>query len=197
VLRGHEPGVFGTFVVEWSRDGTRLLSTASDGMRLWDVRTGRQVLPLLPEGGGPGLSGARSPDDRELLTESALGARVWSAATGKYERIVETGAPVDDLVFSRDGARLAIVTIDEHWTTSIRDWPSGVEVLGLREGGRKVAFSPDGKFLAGVRAEPTPFVHVWTLDPERLLQIARDRVRRSLTEDECHRYLHRSCATQQ
>jgi WD40 repeat protein/serine/threonine protein kinase/DNA-binding SARP family transcriptional activator len=194
VLRGHEPGGFGTFVVEWSRDGTRLLSTAHDGMRLWDVRTGRQLLPLLPEGGGPGLSGARSPDDRELLTESALGARVWSAATGKYERIVETGAPVDDLVFSRDRARLAIVTIDEHWTTSIRDWPSGVEALRLRDGGRKVAFSPDGKLLAGVRSYPTPFVHVWTLDPEHLLQIARDRVRRSLTEDECRRYLHRSCA---
>jgi hypothetical protein len=40
------------------------------------------------------------------------------------------------------------------------------------------AFSPDGKLLAGVQPEPMPFVHVWTLDPERLLQIARHRVAR-------------------
>jgi hypothetical protein len=60
--------------------------------------------------------------------------------------------------------------------------------------GIRLAFSPDGKLLAGVQPEPMPFVHVWTLDPERLLQIARHRVARSLTDDECHRYLHRSCA---
>jgi hypothetical protein len=41
---------------------------------------------------------------------------------------------------------------------------------------------------------PISFVHVWTLDPEHLLQIARHRVTRSLTEDECHRYLHHGCA---
>src|SRR5262249_24802579 len=39
VLRGHEHLGFGTFVVEWSRDGSRLLSTAHDGARIWDVRS--------------------------------------------------------------------------------------------------------------------------------------------------------------
>jgi hypothetical protein len=58
----------------------------------------------------------------------------------------------------------------------------------------KIAFSPDGKLLAGVRPEPLPFVRVWTLDPERLLRIARSRVTRSLTPDECRRYLQHACA---
>ncbi len=194
VLRGHEPGGLGTYVVEWSRDGTRLLSTGHDGMRIWDLRTGRQ-LRALPEGGGPGESGAWSPDDKEVLTESGLGAPVWDASTGKKLRLLATGAPVTELVFSRDGGRLAIGTIDQSSSTRIWDWPSGVEALKLPEGGIRFAFSPDGKLLAGVQPEPMPFVHIWTLDPERLLRIARHRVTRSLTEDECHRYLHRSCAT--
>jgi WD40 repeat protein len=194
VLRGHQPGFLGSYVAEWTRDGTRLLSTGHDGMRIWDVSNGRRLLSL-PEGGGPGESGAWSPDEKEVLTESGLGSPVWDASTGKRLRLLATGAPVADLVFSRGGSRLAIATIDEQSSTRIWDWPSGVEALKLPEGGLRVALSPDGKLLAGVQAEPKPFVHVWTLDPERLLQIARHRVTRSLAEDECRRYLHRSCAT--
>ncbi len=194
VLPGHEHGGLGTVVAEWSSDGRRLLSTGHDGTRIWDPRTGRRLHKLRP-GGGPGRSGAWSPDDKEVLTESGLGPHVWDASTGKELRLLATGAPVTDLVFSRAGDRLAIGTIDESSSTRIWDWPSGVEALKLPEGGDQLAFSPDGKLLAGVQDRPTPFVHVWTLDPKRLLEIARHRVTRSLTEDECRRYLHRSCAT--
>jgi WD40 repeat protein len=163
-------------------------------MRIWDPRSGRQLVNTLPERGGPGESGAWSPDDKEVLTESGQGPRVWDASTGKPLGLLATGAPVTEVTFSRDGERLAIATIDETSSTRIFDWPSRVETLKLPEGGLKLAFSPDGKLLAGVQPEPTPFVHIWTLDPERLLQIARHRVTRSLTEEECQRYLHRSCA---
>ena len=43
VLRGHAPGGFGTYPVAWSPDGARLLSTAADGTRIWDARTGRRA----------------------------------------------------------------------------------------------------------------------------------------------------------
>ncbi len=39
-----------------------------------------------------------------------------------------------------------------------------------------------------------PFVRVWALDPELLLCIARFRVTRSLTDEECRRYLQRPCS---
>jgi WD40 repeat protein len=193
VLRGHEPGGVGTYIVEWSRDGRRLLSTGHDGLRIWDVRRGRQ-LRAFPPGGGPGISGAWSPDDKEVVAESGLGAQVWDASTRKQLRVLAAGAPGTAYTFSPDGRRLAFATYDESRSTRIWDWPKGGETLKLPQGGSRLAFDSDGKLLAGVQPEPTPFVHVWTLDPERLLRIARRRVTRSLTEDECHRYLHRSCA---
>jgi hypothetical protein len=73
---------------------------------------------------------------------------------------------VNQLVFTR--RRSSRSAVDEVSSTRIWDWPSGVEALKLD--GVGLAFSPDGKLLAGVQAGPTPFVHVWTLDPQRLLE---------------------------
>ena len=194
VLRGHAPGGFGTYPVAWSPDGARLLSTAADGTRIWDPRTGRQLLALRPSG-GPGASAAWSPDGRQVLTESGSGPVVWDASSGERLRTLETSAASSDMVFSRDGSRLVNTTVDERaFAIRIWDWPMGVETLKLRDSGLRVALSPDGRLLAGVRPrQPVPFVRMWALDPELLLRIARSRVTRSLTEEECRRYLQRPC----
>jgi WD40 repeat protein/DNA-binding SARP family transcriptional activator len=195
VLRGHEPGGFGTYPVAWSPDGTRLLSTAPDGTRIWDSRTWRQLLAL-PPSGGPGASAAWSPDGRQVLTESGIGPVVWDASSGERLRTLETSAASSDMEFSRDGSLLANTTVDERgFAIRIWDWPARVEILKLRDSGLRIALSPDGRLLAGVRQrQPVPFVRVWALDPELLLRIARSRVTRSLTDDECRRYLQRPCA---
>jgi WD40 repeat protein len=195
VLRGHAPGGFGTYPVAWSPDGARLLSTAADGTRIWDARTGRQLLAL-PPSGGPGVSAAWSPDGGQVLTESGVGPVVWDASSGARLRTLETSAASSHMVFSRDGSRLANTTVDERaFAIRIWDWPAGVETLKLRDSGLRVALSPDGRLLAGVRPrQPVPFVRVWALDPELLLGIARSRVTRSLTAEECRRYLQRPCS---
>jgi WD40 repeat protein/DNA-binding SARP family transcriptional activator len=201
VLRGHKPGGFGTYAVGWSPDGTRLFSMSQvGGTRIWDPRTGRQ-LAVLPTRVSPGSAATWSPDGRQVLTESAGGVLVWDASSGELLRTLETDTAVSELVFSRDGSRLAIGTIDEQtYAIGIWDWPAGVETFRLSDSARRVVFSPDGKFLAGVRQElgtrfvGAPFVRVWALDPEHLLRIARNRMTRTLTEEECRRYLQRSCA---
>ena len=193
-LRGHAPGGLGTYPVAWSPDGARLLSMAVDGTRIWDARTGRQLLALPPRG-GPGASAVWSPDGAQVLLESGLGAEVWDASSGKQLRTLETSAASGDMVFSRDGSRLANTTVDERgYALRLWQWPAGVETLKLRDCGFRVALSPDGRLVATVRPrQPLPFVHVWALDPQLLLRIARTRVTRSLTEEECRRYLQRPC----
>jgi WD40 repeat protein len=120
---------------------------------------------------------------------------VWDASTGKRRRTLQTGAASGDMQFSRDGSRLASTTIDERGNAiRIWNWPAGVETLKLQDSGARIALSPDGQLVATVRSkQPVPFVQVSVLDPERLLQIARSRVTRSLTEDECRRYLQHPC----
>jgi hypothetical protein len=88
------------------------------------------------------------------------------------DHVAQPGRPP---VVGPAGTRLATTTVDERaFAIRIWDWPTGVETLKLRDSGLRVALSPDGRLLAGVRPrQPVPFVRVWALDPELLL---RDRV---------------------
>jgi WD40 repeat protein len=192
VLRGGGPVGSGTYSVEWSRDGKRLLSFGKSGGRIWDVGSGRPLVRT-PDAPGPGVSAAWSPDEKQILTEGGDGPLVWDATTGRMVRTVEAGAPIENIAFSRDGTRLALTTVDPTMSTRVWDWPGDVELLKLGDGAKRAIFSPDGKLLAGVRSEPTPYVRVWALDVDRLLEIARGRVTRSLTEAECRQYLHSPC----
>ncbi len=192
VLRAHGPVGSGTYSVEWSADGKRLLSFGKSGGRVWDVASGRSLVRTA-DSPGPGVSAAWSPDGTQILTEGGAGPLVWDAATGTMVRTVAAGAPIEDIAFSRDGTRLALTTVDPSMSTRVWDWPGDVELLKLTDGAKRTTFSPDGKLLAGVRSEPTPYVHVWALDVDRLLEIARGRVTRSLTEAECRQYLQGPC----
>jgi WD40 repeat protein len=198
VLRGHAPVGLGTYPVAWSPDGARLLSTGLDGTRLWDARTGRQ-LRALPPSGSRGTSAIWSPDGRQVLIDSGLGPVVLDASSGEQVRTLATNAASSDMEFSRDGSRLAVTTVDE-LAYAIRIWDLHADVETLKLGklggtGQRVALSPDGRLLAEVRRrQPVPVVRVWALDPELLLDIARDRVTRKLTEDECREYLQRACS---
>ncbi len=53
--------------------------------------------------------------------------------------------------------------------------------------GGKLAFSPDGTRLAYTAADGT--VRVLALDIDELIQLARSRLTRSWTPDECRTYL--------
>jgi WD40 repeat protein len=114
--------------------------------------------------------------------------KVWDAESGK-ELLTLRGhaASVNKVAFSVDGKRLA--TASEDQTAKVWDAESGKELLTLR--GRagtvnKAAFSPDGKRLATANADGT--VQVYVLDLRELLDLARSRVTRAFTAEECQRY---------
>lgn len=138
---------------------------------------------------------AVGPDGR-LITAAWDGtAKVWDLESG--ELIVTFGghdAPVNDVAISPDGTRVATTSHDR--TVKLWEAATGRELLTLYGDDilYGVAFSPDGRLLATVSRDGK--VALYLLPIEEFVGVARERVTRSLTEDECRQYLQsRECPT--
>ena len=112
---------------------------------------------------------------------------MWPARSSAFGSVFAAERHVT-FAFSPDGTRLAVGSADE---VRVFDARSGAELQVLRYRGvvefDKVVFSPDGSMLASSADDGT---RVWALDIDDLLQIARQNVTRSLSDEECRRYLH-------
>ena len=132
-----------------------------------------------------------SPDGTRLATASEDGsAKVWDAGSGK-ELLTLSGhtGTVWGVTFSPDGTRLATASIDG--TTKVWDVTTGQELLtltGHTNNIYSVDFSPDGTRLVTSGADGTARLYV--LPIEELVALAQSRVTRSLTREECRRFLH-------
>ncbi|HLZ31918.1 MAG TPA: ABC transporter substrate-binding protein [Chloroflexota bacterium] len=158
----------------WSPDGSSLIAGLKDATaRLWDARTGRQVLTLDPRmlsgmvGNAPVpevWSVAMSSDGSHIATAgSDRTVRVWDAATGQLQRTLS--GHTDRIVraaFNADGTRLASASLDR--TARIWDVATGQQLLNLdAQSGplTSVAFSPDGTRIATASEGTEDTVHVW------------------------------------
>lgn len=110
VFRGH------TGVVEtatYSPDGSRVLTSGADGTaRVWDARTGAQLL-VLNAGGRTGYTNVwdatYSPDGTRIVTANQDGtARVWDAQTGRQLLVLKASVhgALDTATFIADGSRI-------------------------------------------------------------------------------------------
>ncbi|MGH8070026.1 MAG: tetratricopeptide repeat protein [Candidatus Entotheonellia bacterium] len=187
-LAGHTEAVSG---VAFSPDGARLATTSHDQTaKVWDASAGQALLTLA--GHTETVSGvAFSPDGARLATASGDGtAKVWDASAGR-ELLTLTGhtAGVNGVAFSPDGTRLATTSHDQ--TAKVWDASAGQALLtlaGHTAGVTGVALSPDGARLATASGDGT--VRVYALNIEDLMALARTRMTRPLTSQECQTYLH-------
>jgi WD40 repeat protein len=128
--------------VALSQDG-KTLATVREGVRLWDVASGRQVARFGQDWQGPIKALAFSPDGKRLAA-SGFGTRAWDLSSGKELFWVKSGGS-DSLAFSPDGKVLA-----SGGPIQFLDAGSGqlLRTLDNLRPDLPFVFSPDGRSLA-------------------------------------------------
>ena len=191
-----EKGNFFVASARFSPDGRRLVTSAlpfrpSPGayVRIWnweadqfvtEIDTAANVTVFDPRG------------SRVATADPGGEAKVWDVKTGSSVRTLAGHSGADnDVVFSPDGSRVATGGFDGVVRLFDLDDETGARVLPLRGhtlGVFGLDFSPDGTKLASASADGT--VRIWALDLDDLLDIAKRKVTRTLTDEECQQYLH-------
>ncbi|OOO09066.1 WD-40 repeat-containing protein [Aspergillus oryzae] len=154
-----------------SPDGRLLGSGSTDyKLQLWDIATG-MPLQVLDDYSGKSSTLTFSPDSSLMAfrpkSDSAI-IRLWNTVTGELCRTLgDHSSAVDRVVFSPDCQRLA--SIDEEWTITLWDIPSGERLYSLNGDGSWVciAFSRNGTKLASSSGN---LVRVWDTKTGRLQQ---------------------------
>jgi WD40 repeat protein/transcriptional regulator with XRE-family HTH domain/energy-coupling factor transporter ATP-binding protein EcfA2 len=176
--------------VVFSLDGKIIATAGADKtVNLWDAFTGKKIFSLTGHTDTI-LQIVFSPDGTRLATASRDGsAKVWDAVSGK-ELFTVWGhhGTVFSVAFSPDSKTVATASADK--TAKVWDALTGKELLTLHapEGLTSVAFSPDGLQLAVASRDGS--ARIYLLKIEDLMALAKQRVTRSLTIEECQQYLH-------
>jgi WD40 repeat protein/transcriptional regulator with XRE-family HTH domain len=165
-------------------------------LELWDVMTGQKRLTLPNVVWSAVYHLAFSPDGRWLATADCTGtANVWDVASGKKEFALSGHRTcIRGLAFSPDGKMLAAQSKE----TIIWDLEIGQELFRLParelQDFKNVQFTPDGtRLIMTAEIDQTLVknnVRLYLVRLEDLVALAKTRVTRSLTTEECKQYLH-------
>ncbi|MFN8456886.1 MAG: protein kinase [Anaerolineae bacterium] len=176
--------------VAYNTTGEYLAAGNRNGLIIvWEIATGQLVKAWAGHQGAVS-SLAFSPDAKYLATTGDDGlVKVWDASTfALLSTLTGHRGAIRDVAFSPDSAFLATASSDG----TAKVWPLAggepVTLHGHRQGVERVAFSPDGQQLATAGQDGS--VRVFVLGLEDLMTIARSRLTRTWTAEECQRFLH-------
>jgi WD40 repeat protein len=160
------------------------------GVRLWDARTGAFLKRLdLPSVTHPIRRLAFHPDGVHLAIATHSGSITVVDIEGQSEPVTWPGhdAAINDLAYNDKGTLLA--TAGDDRTARVWDAKDGRLKLTLPSSAlvKGIAFNRDGTLLAAGGDDRQ--AHIYLLDEKQLVELARNRITRKLTRDECRRYL--------
>ena len=189
VLTGHQDWVGR---IAWSPSGRRIASVSDDRTcRLWDVAEGRQLTVL--RGHDNYVDDvAWSPDEQRVATASGdWTAAVWDVTTGRRTNVLKGHeGRVRGIAWSPDGRFIATGSDDR----TLRVWSAStfeeIAIVGVHQDKvTSVAWSHDSTRLLTASFDGT--ARIWAAEPDfaQLEAHARNRVFRTLDEDERRRHL--------
>jgi Tol biopolymer transport system component len=131
-----------------------------------------EMLPL--QHGGAVVTGAFSPDGKQVATGADKVVRLWELATGRETKQIALGEKVGRLAFSPDGRRLVTVSADKNGPLQTWDLATG-KIVWMSRVGRgaltSMALSPDGGRVA-VGSDDNS-VYVYDMPSGKMSMIAR------------------------
>jgi WD40 repeat protein/DNA-binding SARP family transcriptional activator len=183
---------FATWMARFSPDGRIVatiggVDTPDSLITIWDWRR-EQVLRTMRTDLALGLT--FDPSGTRVVTMFGPGV-IWDVHTGERLGTLD-GYPagIGEVEYTPDGLRIAAGVGDA--TVRLFDAETGASLLSLRTGElnpvQRLSVSADGSMLATTGPEKP--IRVWALEIDDLLRIARANVTRSLTDEECRRFLH-------
>jgi WD40 repeat protein/DNA-binding SARP family transcriptional activator len=156
------------------------------GIRIWDWRSGEVVRTLAT----PSIRADVDPSGRWVVAARQLEGQVdvLDLETGALVHSITGPAPFYDVAIRADGEQMATAGADG--VVRLWDVATGASLGALEGHGAAVVrlgYGPDGRTLASRGDDGV--VRVWTLDLDELVGIARRRLTRGLTEEECRQFL--------
>ena len=189
-FNGHGPTALISGIA-FSPDGKTVFTGADDKfVYQWNAATGQVVREF--SGEGKEIYGvAVSPDGKLLAAGDQDGnIHLWDVESGEKLRTLSGHAGlVVRLAFSQDGLRLASAGFDR--LAKVWDVASGNELYSLYGNTSNVfgvSFSPVGDRLATAGADGS--IRIYTLKLDQLIALAKERLTRTLTDEECRKFLH-------
>jgi WD40 repeat protein/DNA-binding XRE family transcriptional regulator len=191
VTFSHHPNTSWITSIAFSLDGSRIYTGSDDDfVRFWDAATGLELGTL--SGDGKDIySIALNPQGDVLAMGNQDGEIIlWDLISGEKVQTMSghTGL-VNRIAFSRDGSQIASASFDR--LAKVWNIDTGEEIASMYGNTSNVfgvSFSSDGQHLATAGADGT--IRIYETKLSNLIDLARSRINRSLTDDECRMFLH-------